>query len=68
MKETQIKLLEAHKVYDETLADQFLILAGRPRGPVSWWYASHKHAERFSSLKAVSGWSAMLSQACSTAY
>lgn len=49
MKGTQIKLLEAHKVYDETLADQFLIMAGRPRGPVSWWYVSHKHAERLHS-------------------
>lgn len=37
MNGTQIKLLKAHKVYDETLADQFLILAGTPRGPVSYW-------------------------------
>lgn len=37
MKGTQIKLLKAHKVYDETLADQFLIMAGTPRGPVSYW-------------------------------
>ena len=40
MNGTQIKLLKAHKVYDETLADQFLILAGTPRGPVSYWCAS----------------------------
>ena len=43
MKGTKIKLLEAHQVYDETIADQFLILAGTPRGPVSWWYDSCKH-------------------------
>ena len=42
MKGTRIKLLEAHKVYDETLADQFLMLAGTPRGPVSLWYDSCK--------------------------
>lgn len=46
MKGTQIKLLDAHRVYDETLADQFLILAGTPRGPVSWRYGTCKRAPR----------------------
>lgn len=31
------RLLKAYEVYDETMADQFRILAGTPRRPHSLW-------------------------------
>ena len=31
---TEVKVLKAFEVFDETLADQFSILAGKSRGPV----------------------------------
>ena len=37
LKDCRCRLLKAHEVYDETMADQFRILAGRPRGPISAW-------------------------------
>ncbi|KAL3145136.1 hypothetical protein ABBQ38_001740 [Trebouxia sp. C0009 RCD-2024] len=33
----QCRLLKAHEVYDETMADQFRIMAGTPRRPISIW-------------------------------
>lgn len=32
--DTKIRVLKAFEVYDETLADQLYILAGKPRGAV----------------------------------
>ena len=37
LKDCRCRLLKAHEVYDETMADQFRILAGSPRGPISAW-------------------------------
>lgn len=34
---TKVEIHEAHEVFDETLADQFRIMAGKPRGPISFW-------------------------------
>ena len=34
---TEVQVLKAQEVVDETLADQFRILAGKPRGRVSFW-------------------------------
>ena len=37
LKGCRCRLLKAHEVYDETMADQFRILAGTPRQPVTIW-------------------------------
>ena len=37
LEDCRCRLLGAHEVYDETMADQFRILAGSPRVPISAW-------------------------------
>ena len=37
VKGCRCRLLKAYEVYDESMADQFRILAGTPRGPKSHW-------------------------------
>ncbi|KAL0020996.1 hypothetical protein WJX77_005136 [Trebouxia sp. C0004] len=37
LKDCRCRLLTAYEVYDETMADQFRVMAGSPRRAPSWW-------------------------------